>query len=83
MKMLGWNCRGAASRDFVNLIHDIKKEYDVSMMFLVETHVNSNHVISRFGFDNWFVEEAQGQSGGIWVLWNFQEWRINILQHDS
>lgn len=45
MNMLGWNCRGAAGRGFVNLIHDLKKEYDVSMLFLVETHTKSQNII--------------------------------------
>lgn len=83
MKMLEWNCRGAAGRGFVNLIHDIKKEYEVSMMFLVETHTKADRIVNRLGFDNWFVEEANGQARGIWILWNSDDWRVEILRHDT
>lgn len=86
MKMLGWNCRGAARRGFVSLIRDIKKEYSISLLFLVETHTSgprAERIVRRFGFGSWFVQEAQGQTGGIWILWDEQDWQIEVFYHGS
>lgn len=86
MNLIGWNCRGAAGRGFVNLIRDIRSEYNVSMMFMVEIHVSgtrSHNIIKRFGFDSWFIQEAQGQSGGIWIVWDSKDWSVDVLNNDT
>ena len=58
----------------------------VSLLFLFETYANKDtaiKVISRVGFDSHFIEEAQGQSGGIWCLWREICQKIEIMKSDT
>ena len=59
------------ARGFSPLIKDISKKYDLSLMFLLETHASKEvaaRSIPRLGFDSHFVQDAYGHSGGIWCL---------------
>lgn len=38
MNFLSWNCRGTSAKGFPSLVKDLKKEYDSSLIFLLETH---------------------------------------------
>lgn len=40
-------------------------------LFLLETHSNrqnANNTIKKVGWDGSFIEDASGQSGGIWCI---------------
>ncbi|KAL1310123.1 uncharacterized protein [Arachis hypogaea] len=84
MNILTWNCRGAGGKTFPNLIRDLKRDYDLNFVILLETHISGDRgrtVRNRIGFDGMFVEDARGQSGGIWCLWNSDIWEVEILWH--
>lgn len=72
---LTWNCRGTNSHGFGGLINDISKEYDSSLMFLIDTHANSEAAAQPIFFQNEldfhckFIVDARGLSRGIWCLW--------------
>jgi len=71
MNTLAWNCRGTCARGFGSLVKDTSKEYETSLMFLLETHSykdSTNRIIPKLGFNNHFIQDGQGQSGGIWCL---------------
>lgn len=40
MNFVSWNCRGALAKGFTGLVKDIWKEYDSSLIFLLETHAS-------------------------------------------
>lgn len=82
MNILCWNCRGTAAKGFARLIKDIKQEYAASMIVLLETHTSgptAKRIINKIGFDKNFLQEAQGQAGGIWLLWDSAQWNLTIV----
>ncbi|KAG4949120.1 hypothetical protein JHK86_042359 [Glycine max] len=45
MNAITWNFQGTSNKGFVPLIKDILKEYDVSLLFLLETHSSGPNVV--------------------------------------
>ncbi|XP_027082559.1 uncharacterized protein [Coffea arabica] len=76
------NCRGAANANFRRNLKEILREYDPSILILVETRTDS-------GKADWIVQSSQltdktcvetcGFSGGIWVLWNKHKWAVEVI----
>lgn len=72
LNIISWNCRGARPRYFPRLVHEIKNKYNIHVMVIMEPKVSGQRVdsiISKLGFQNNFRVEAEGFSGGTWVLW--------------
>lgn len=73
MKILSWNCQGAASRvfrrAFLHLCKDVRP-YIVGLLEPRTSGAAADKVCRSFGFDNWVRIEAMGFCGGIWVLWD-------------
>lgn len=85
MNVLSWNCRGTTGRGFPTLIKDLKKRYDVSLLFLLETHVNGERakkIVKRLGFLGSHIVDSRGRAGGIWCLWDPSIWSVVVL-HSS
>ena len=77
-----WNCRGAASRSFARILHDIVKKYGINVMCLLEPRISgikADRVVKKLGFSNWWRVEATGYAGGIWVLWNEVEVSVEYI----
>lgn len=86
MNVLAWNCRGIAAKGFTSLVKDIKKEYQTSLIILLETHssgVSAQRKIKEMGFSGTFVVDSSGQAGGLWCLWDDTSWSVEILDSDS
>lgn len=82
MNFIVWNCRGTAAIGFAGLVKDLRRNYSSSMIALLETHTSGAHankIIKRIGFQNKFIQEAQGQSGGSWLLWDPKVWNIKVI----
>ncbi|KAK7266988.1 hypothetical protein RIF29_19650 [Crotalaria pallida] len=82
MNILSWNCIGTGNKGFANLVKDIRRINSVNLVFLYETHANSEqakNVIRRIGLDGYFVVDANGHSGGIWCLWDSDFWKIDVI----
>lgn len=80
MNIFCWNCRGTASRRFVRLLKDIKRDYSCSMMILVETHssgTTAKRIAKRCGFSNSFIVDV----GGLWCLWDSPNWNVQVLKY--
>lgn len=61
MNILCWNFRGTASRGFVGVLKEIKKDYYRSMMILVEIHTSrasTRKIAKKCGFKNTFILDA-------------------------
>lgn len=79
MNIICWNCRGTDNKGFVGLIMDLMKEYDASLIILLETHApkaKAESIARRAGLDGLIVQDARGQSGGIWILWKASVWTV-------
>lgn len=73
IKVLSWNCRGAASTTFPGRIRDLLRENKADILVLLETRVSgwrAEKIVARLGFSNWIRLEATGYAGGIWILWH-------------
>ncbi|XP_061373451.1 uncharacterized protein LOC133315793 [Gastrolobium bilobum] len=61
-------------------------KHDIYIVILVETRtpdVNSNKILKSSKFDKVLVEEANGFSGGIWVMWNSKKAKEQSLSQTS
>ncbi|GMI67469.1 hypothetical protein HRI_000416200 [Hibiscus trionum] len=73
INILIWNIQGAASSSFRDQLRRIRASSKPSIVALLETRISgqrADSIVSRLGFQFSFRVEAQGFSGGIWLLWN-------------
>lgn len=71
-------------KGFTELVSDLRRHYDASLIFPLETHVSglkAKRRENRTGFKLNFILDSQGQSGGIWCLWNPEIWTTEILEN--
>lgn len=83
INIIAWNCRGAGARFFPRLIREIKEKYNLDVMILVESRVSGrrvDNIITKLGFQNSYRVEAEGFSGGIRLLWEGDNVKINIIR---
>lgn len=81
MNIISWNCRGTGSKSFPGLVRDLKSKYNSQFVILLETHSSGTRnqaIIKKMGFDGQFVVDAEGQSGGIWCLWDKSTWSVKV-----
>lgn len=67
-----WNVQEAASTTFRRSFKTIVKNYNLSLVVLMEPRISGNKAddfIKKSGFENSHRVEAIGFSGGIWLLW--------------
>ncbi|KAI9080518.1 hypothetical protein K1719_037484 [Acacia pycnantha] len=86
MKITVWNCRGAASKGVAAVIRDMKKRYKIDVMVILEPQISggqANKVIKSWGFGHSYRVEAEGFSGGIWILWELEGLKVDVLVHDE
>lgn len=79
MNVASWNCRGAGGRSFPRILKDMVRKYNINVMGLMETRISGSRadtVVRKLGFSNWLRVEAIGYAGGIWVLWN--DWEVKV-----
>lgn len=61
-------------------------KHEFSILVLLETHVSGGKVdkiTNKFGFDGMFCVDPDGFVGGVWVFWDFNVWRVEVLSHSS
>lgn len=86
MNVISWNCRGTGAKGFASLLKDMCKEYDASLVFLLETHSSGDMArrqAKKMGLNGMFIIDSQGQSGGMWCLWNDDNWSILVVDHSE
>ncbi|KAJ8772685.1 hypothetical protein K2173_027862 [Erythroxylum novogranatense] len=72
IKFLYWNCRGAASMEFRAVLKDFVSVHQADAVVLAEPKISgmrATRVTQQLGFNNVFRLDAQGFSGGLWLLW--------------
>lgn len=61
---------------------EIKGNYNIQIMIIVEPRVSGNKadkIISKLGFSSNFITEAEGFSGGIWLLWDGNGVSVDVI----
>ncbi|KAI9080475.1 hypothetical protein K1719_037589 [Acacia pycnantha] len=80
------DARGAASKGFAAVLRDMKKRYKVDVVVILEPRISgttASRVIKNWGFQYSVRREAEGFSGGIWILWNREELLVNVIEMDD
>lgn len=80
--ILTWNVRGAAKRHFVNSIRDLNRRYNIRIMVLLEPRISGDRavtVVQKLGYSNCFLVDAEGYSGGIWLLWQADHVHLQVV----
>lgn len=71
--LIFWNVRGFASKKSKTHMRELLKRFKPDLLFIFETHTpfaSSKQFCDKEGFKCLGVEEAQGHSGGAWVVVN-------------
>lgn len=86
INIISWKCWGAGARYFPHLVQDLKLNYNVHILTIVETRVSGKRaekIISKPGLSNNYRVEATGFSGRIWLLWEGECVSVNIISYSS
>ncbi|KAI9108458.1 hypothetical protein K1719_020649 [Acacia pycnantha] len=75
-EFLVWNSRGAASKGVASVIRDIKFRHKLDMIVQLEPRISG--MLKSWGFRCSVRQEAEGFSGGIWILWNAEELVVDV-----
>ena len=91
MIVLSWNCRGLGNLRTVHELRRMVKDKRHNFVFLMETKLRKNkmeNVWMKIGFNNMFIVECVGKSGGLALFWedgidmeiqNFSQRHINAI----
>ena len=84
ISIMYWNVQEASSRDFKCSFRTIVKNYNHSLVVLMESRISgvkADKFIKKSGFDKSHCVEAVGFCRGIWLIWrNFIEVEV-LLNH--
>ncbi|KAI9073620.1 hypothetical protein K1719_044432 [Acacia pycnantha] len=78
--------RGAASKGFVVVLRDLKHRHRLDVVVILEPRVSgsaADRIIKNWGFKQSVRREAEGFSGGIWILWNLEELVVDVILLDE
>ncbi|XP_061340576.1 uncharacterized protein LOC133287043 [Gastrolobium bilobum] len=86
MSILIWNCRGAANPKIGRTLKMFVEKNDVSIVILVETRSQSDKsrpIMKKLNFDKAIFEEANGFSGGLWVIWDSKRAKVHPISQTT
>ncbi|KAF8390857.1 hypothetical protein HHK36_023156 [Tetracentron sinense] len=86
MKLVVWNGRGAGGKTFLRNLKELIRMHDPQILVLMETRIGEEKavsVISKLHFSGSFRVDAQGYSGGIWLLWKKELITVEVLSSNS
>ncbi|KAI8005581.1 hypothetical protein LOK49_LG07G00813 [Camellia lanceoleosa] len=82
MKVLLWNCRGAANPHFRRHFNNLMEDHRPQLVVLTETRVGGSRgttLCQNLGFSKYHIVETHGFAGGIWLFWNDLEIHCDII----
>lgn len=83
---LVWNVRGAGGKLFPRTVSNLKQVYGFEVLCIVEPRISgkrAQNIIKSLNFEKSYIVEAQGFSGGMWLLWNDSVVSMEVLSHTS
>ncbi|RYR18702.1 hypothetical protein Ahy_B03g063314 [Arachis hypogaea] len=83
MNILAWNIRGVANDATIQTLKELRRQHKPDITLLFETRCSGARaleVISTLGFKFYFIEEANGFSGGIWALWENSNLKMQVIE---
>ncbi|KAK0592822.1 hypothetical protein LWI29_026048 [Acer saccharum] len=82
MSFCTWNVRGAGKKGFPKIISDLRNIYKFDVIAILEPRISGSRalkVVNNLGFSDKFLVEASGFSGGIWLLWNSDRVKLQVV----
>lgn len=73
MNCIFWNCRGAASKEFISSLVDLIHLHKPLFISLLEKKTHSSaasRLLQKTHLNKMVASKAWGFSGGIWLLWD-------------
>ncbi|KAK9291995.1 hypothetical protein L1049_019947 [Liquidambar formosana] len=86
MKILVWNCRGAGSKRFLRNIKELVKVHNPWIVVIMETKLGNDRaqaVVKNLKFSDSVCLGADGLSRGLWMLWNNDVTKMEVLATSS
>ncbi|XP_061364993.1 uncharacterized protein LOC133308390 [Gastrolobium bilobum] len=86
MSILIWNCRGAANSKIGRTLKLFVDKNDVGIVILLETRSKSdkcNSILKKLKFGKAIFEEANGFSGGLWVIWDSRKFMVQLISQST
>ena len=86
MNYMIWNSRGTGLKSFPSLVREIKKQYKLDFLAILETRANASkteRIIRQLGFSKFTFSAAEGYSGGIWCLWEEGSLTIEVIDRQK
>ncbi|XP_058752916.1 uncharacterized protein LOC131626114 [Vicia villosa] len=86
IKLLVWNCRGAASKAFYRYSKQYMDLYKHDLYVVIETRSDPSKLtkpMKRLGFDDCISMKNVGYSGGICVAWKADKMVVNLLHKET
>ena len=83
MSTLSWNCRGLGHPRTVQVLIDLVRYKKPSFVFLMETlchRTQLEHLKMKLGFENLFVVDRVGHSGGLALFWK-AKFKVRLLKY--
>ncbi|KAK4256282.1 hypothetical protein QN277_009167 [Acacia crassicarpa] len=83
MNFLIWNSRGIGALSFPALIRELKSNYRLDFLAVLETRCSSDVSQSRvrqLGFPNMELIDCEGYSGGIWCFWEHSITSVSVIE---
>ncbi|KAL8167706.1 hypothetical protein V2J09_009205 [Rumex salicifolius] len=86
MNCLLWNCRGANNDGFRGITRYMIKHYAIDILELIETKVlggTAKKACDKLPFSHSYRVEARGFIGGIWPLWQGNNFDLQIIDSND
>ncbi|XP_061372953.1 uncharacterized protein LOC133315365 [Gastrolobium bilobum] len=83
MKCLVWNCRGAAKKPFKVTLCNYIRKHKIGLVAILEPRISgvlAQKKIKQIGFNQAVIEDAEGFSGGIWILWKDEICSVQLIE---
>ncbi|CAN1760797.1 hypothetical protein LINPERHAP1_LOCUS7673 [Linum perenne] len=80
--IFSWNCRGAGSDSFLNSFRHYLQVFKPPIVAILEPRISGEQgrdVRNKLNFQHSFIVEAQGFRGGISLLWNDDNFKLEVL----
>ncbi|XP_062005875.1 uncharacterized protein LOC133723058 [Rosa rugosa] len=80
--ILYWNVRGAADSKLPDIIQDLRRIYRFNVLAISEPRISGDKatkVAKSLGFSSFSIEDANGFSGGLWLLWDESHVKLDVV----
>ena len=72
IRVISWNCRGLGNPRSARALHDMVRQWNPKVVFLIETKAKNRRmerIKNRIGLANGLIVPCVGRKGGLALLW--------------